>query len=203
MSPDIQRAVYCCLDKFIAKAVQLVFVVMQVVTPGLDYGRHPIAGVLHRPGDRYNRSDPVASSRQHYCAVLLDLKRSTQRPNDMCEIVTCLQQHEFSAGLTLLQYNQRDCAVLSVPVAQRIGHALGLLIDHHDNELAGLRLFRHLRRLDDDLVNIRRDLAVFQDSKRSFVFFSRNVGDTAVVNGQLSQAGDFFVDAMPPEVGAP
>ena len=200
MSLTAHRAINRCLDKLVAHALELCLIVVQVMTARLGDDDHLISGVLHRRGDGHDGTDSVASRRQGDCAVLLDFQRDAERPYDMRQSIRRLQQDELAAGLALLQHHEGDCTLLGIPVAQGVGHALGSFVNHHDNKLTSASLPCHLRRDDNDFVNVRGDFLFFQDLKCPFASIHRLIKNTRLVDRQLSQRTYFFVDMMPPKV---
>ena len=100
---------------------------------------------------------------EHDHAVALELGGVAERAGDVLELVTLVVGREHLGRLADDHEDELDPALLGVPAGERERDAFALLVRADHQELAGMGLLGHLRRLHAELEHLLRELRLFED----------------------------------------
>jgi hypothetical protein len=146
-----------CNHQRIADLAQFALQNDQFFVASTNDGDHAISLAFQRHRGRISHCGTNTATHHHHSAKSLDLRRFSQRPYHIQNVIASVQRIEHVGGLADRLHHNANRAVLGIGMFDGDRNAFALLVEPQDYELSGFLLVCNAWRLDDEPLDAWRE----------------------------------------------
>ena len=159
-------------DDLVAGLTHLVFKDNQILATAGHHAQHAVAFGLQCLNDGQHGCYAQSTASTHHRAIFFNARRIAQRTNHVSYVVALVEGTELLGREAHLLYYQCDGSALNVGSTDGQRHALALLVNAHDDKVAGLAALGNQRGLYLERENLLGELFLLYYLIHFFVLFS-------------------------------